>query len=622
MKKLIKSISYILLIFLFSLTVAFSHHSKNGKGIEKKFNIGTEKKDIQNKYCTTKVSLKKKSVSGTAGPPKEEDIKNLEFTTNTWIIKNYHDPKSIPLDKVIRIKELENQPSTQWRFNAESSIRDILKAHCIHRKGEPISKSLDTNILRQIKEFNGLSGNKITQEIYDNGIKIPEELVGKLVYHTPDYLIEQTEAEKADKEAKRKNEAAKAEENKWVSENKPGIVELAEKKLTEQKDIILNLQNKFTGINKDISKLANDYNKIEKSIKKFFEIGSIQNKSDKNVSEMYEKLFDLKEEHFPESPVIKKLQADVKKTRKKIEDLSSSNDYINIANRLKSIQQTNSKKRLQAYKKNIDSPNIDTKSLEIELGQIKKETDEYSKIILSIEQLRTDVIKLDRSVGSGFNYFNFALYLLGFALIVAIGAYVYFQQRKISSLSSATDSAGRKFSELEGQLKSTSERLQSVASSSRSSADQSKSTTKTTQRPQTPEEIIANKYDDLISDYKDAIDDFSKVVTFKQKWNGLALSRKERQDGTKTILINSPRAFEKSEIWCLNFDNKFFAFPGSTVKSNMAAYMNLDFEKAQRDFKGVFSITSGSNYAAEPSVLRRGGAGFVVERPGKLIFPQ
>lgn len=622
MKKLIKSISYILLIFLFSLTVAFSHHSKNGKEIEKKFNIGTEKKDIQNKYCTTKVSPKKKSVSGTAGPPKEEDIKNLEFTTNTWIIKNYHDPKSIPLDKVIRIKELENQPSTQWRFNAESSIRDILKAHCIHRKGEPISKSLDTNILRQIKEFNGLSGNKITQEIYDNGIKIPEELVGKLVYHTPDYLIEQTEAEKADKEAKRKNEAAKAEENKWVSENKPGIVELAEKKLTEQKDIILNLQNKFTGINKDISKLANDYNKIEKSIKKFFEIGSIQNKSDKNVSEMYEKLFDLKEEHFPESPVIKKLQADVKKTRKKIEDLSSSNDYINIANRLKSIQQTNSKKRLQAYKKNIDSPNIDTKSLEIELGQIKKETDEYSKIILSIEQLRTDVIKLDRSVGSGFNYFNFALYLLGFALIVAIGAYVYFQQRKISSLSSATDSAGRKFSELEGQLKSTSERLQSVASSSRSSADQSKSTTKTTQRPQTPEEIIANKYDDLISDYKDAIDDFSKVVTFKQKWNGLALSRKERQDGTKTILINSPRAFEKSEIWCLNFDNKFFAFPGSTVKSNMAAYMNLDFEKAQRDFKGVFSITSGSNYAAEPSVLRRGGAGFVVERPGKLIFPQ
>ena len=53
----------------------------------------------------------------------------------------------------------------------------------------------------------------------------------------------------------------------------------------------------------------------------------------------------------------------------------------------------------------------------------------------------------------------------------------------------------------------------------------------------------------------------------------------------------------------------------------MATYMNLDFEKAGRDFKGVFAISSGSNYTAEAAVLRRGGAGFVVERIGKIIFP-
>ena len=105
---------------------------------------------------------------------------------------------------------------------------------------------------------------------------------------------------------------------------------------------------------------------------------------------------------------------------------------------------------------------------------------------------------------------------------------------------------------------------------------------------ETPE-IIAHKYDELISDYKDAIDDFSKVINFKQKWNGLALSRKERQDGTKTILISSPRAFEKADIWCVTFSDKYFAFAGSTVRSNMATYMNLDFEKASREFKGVFS---------------------------------
>ena len=89
----------------------------------------------------------------------------------------------------------------------------------------------------------------------------------------------------------------------------------------------------------------------------------------------------------------------------------------------------------------------------------------------------------------------------------------------------------------------------------------------------------------------------------------------------KTILINSTRAFEKAEIWCVNFSDKYFAFPGSSVKSNMAAYMNLDFEKASRDFKGVFAISSGSSYITDPALLRRGGAGFVVEKPGKLTFP-
>ena len=79
--------------------------------------------------------------------------------------------------------------------------------------------------------------------------------------------------------------------------------------------------------------------------------------------------------------------------------------------------------------------------------------------------------------------------------------------------------------------------------------------------------------------------------------------------------------FEKAGIWCVNFSDKYFAFPGSTVKSNMATYMNMEFMKAGQDFKGIFSISEGSSYSTEPAVLRRGGAGFVVERQGKLIFP-
>jgi hypothetical protein len=138
----------------------------------------------------------------------------------------------------------------------------------------------------------------------------------------------------------------------------------------------------------------------------------------------------------------------------------------------------------------------------------------------------------------------------------------------------------------------------------------------------TPKEIISEKLEELVSEYNEALNNFSKVAAFKQKWNGLALTRKERQDGTKTVLINSSRAFEKAEIWCLSFEDKYFALPGSSVKNNMATYMNLDFEKAQRDFKGVYSISTGTNYFAEPCVLRKGGAGFIVEQIGKLAFPQ
>ena len=53
----------------------------------------------------------------------------------------------------------------------------------------------------------------------------------------------------------------------------------------------------------------------------------------------------------------------------------------------------------------------------------------------------------------------------------------------------------------------------------------------------------------------------------------------------------------------------------------MATYMNMEFMKAGIDFKGIFSISEGSNYLTEPAVLRRGGAGFVVESNGKISFP-
>ena len=64
------------------------------------------------------------------------------------------------------------------------------------------------------------------------------------------------------------------------------------------------------------------------------------------------------------------------------------------------------------------------------------------------------------------------------------------------------------------------------------------------------------------------------------------------------------------------------SFPGSSVKKDMAIYMNFDFQKAEADLKGAFNITSGSSYSVKPCSLRRGGAGFVVEHAGEIQFPK
>jgi Sec-independent protein translocase protein TatA len=233
---------------------------------------------------------------------------------------------------------------------------------------------------------------------------------------------------------------------------------------------------------------------------------------------------------------------------------------------------------------------------------------------------------LDEAIQKETPWGKYAIYFVIFLVIVGVIVYVVIQQNNLKRIRrESEEKVGSLKSDFENKLKDTSEQIKSVsrtAAVARSQQSETSSIPEPVEEiPKTQEEIIAAKYDELLSDYKDALDDFSKVAVFKQKWNGLALSRKERQDGSKTILISASRAFEKSGIWCVSFDDKYFAFPGSTVKSNMATYMNMDFMKAGQDFKGVFGVTTSSAYSSEPAVLRKSGAGYVVERAGKIAFP-
>jgi len=244
----------------------------------------------------------------------------------------------------------------------------------------------------------------------------------------------------------------------------------------------------------------------------------------------------------------------------------------------------------------------------------------------NIDNLNNEIRLLEEELGNQLPWNYIIIGIIIFLAAIGFGLYVYFNNKRIKEIQEDADrTVSTLKTNLEGRLQNTAAELRSVknARMNQSNTQNNVSSEQTAQAapPKTPEQLIKDKFDELVSEYEEALDDFSKVANFKQKWNGLALTRKERQDGTKTILINSSRVFEKAEIWCVNFSDKYFAFPGSSVKSNMATYMNLDFEKASRDFKGVYSVSSGTNYKTEPAVLRKGGAGFVVERPGKIIFP-
>jgi len=621
-KRILVLIKSFLIFFIFLSNLAFANH-KDGREKIVSVNMDLDKNAVRIKYCA-KTATEKKDKTDKQGPLTEEELKELATVKKKWKIKNYHDPKGQSFSEIIPLKK-----KPPYDINEETKLKKVLDTLCIHRAKEEISLKTDTELYLKIAEANDIKNKKgnfsykesIGSEVYENGIKVPED-VEEVIIHTPDYLIKETEAVKKQIAEETKAIQAKEKEQKYLEKNRPEVLKKAKAKKAESDVLIEKLKKNLAEAQGKLKGLEEIYVNVSKAIQKLFDLG-IQNKSDKEISELYNDLYDKKEEYFSNKKKIEKFQKEIKEIQDNFDKLKKSSDYKIILNIIDGIQKTNSKKKLIAYKTQLSSVNaVDTITINKSLEEVSKEITEYTKEVEEIDELRTKTLELDETLGTGINFSTLAIYIFGFLIVVGIGAYIYIQNKKISSLSSATKSAGKKFSELEGQLKSTSDQIRSVASRREETRKTPRGTQPIPEKAKTSEEIIASKFDELTSDYNDVLDNFSKVAGFKQKWSGLALSRKERQDGSKTILINSSRAFEKAEIWCVNFSGKYFAFPGSSVKTNMATYMNLDFEKAQRDFKGVFYISSGSNYSTEPCVLRRGGAGFVVERIGKLTFPQ
>ena len=545
-------------------------------------------------------------------------------------ISGYHSTKSEKAGRLI-----PNLKAFNFNVKEDTKLVEVLKMYCVQKGSEPRPSKFKGSYLeafyKDIAFENGFKNEKgdegnykleITEgekgkDILKSGIVISDP---DAIYYIPDYLIAKAE--------KNKKEASERKSNDdWINKNKQSLITKIEAKLTEYDKKIEKLEKDRSNIKTLLSTYRADLEKAQERVDEVFD--------DVDISQSQIKLKK------------KEIRADTKKYLKK-------DDLERFTTSYKQLKKVNFKnyesykilsKLLAKAKKSKKKKDFLTKKKKKKLGFIDQFEDLKDKELGSkrdedsIERLTKDITKeinnlqtyiygpiqnledLDTELSNKFPIVQYAIYLVIFLIVVSVIVYIYFQSRRISSLKKETETAGKKFSDIEGKLKDTSERIKTVGRQSRGRSGVDTTPEPVKEKPRTPEQIIADKFHDMVSDYNEAIDNFAQVASFKQKWNGVALSRKERQDGTKTILINSSRAFEKSEIWCVNFNDKYFAFPGSTVKSNMATYMNLDFEKASRDFKGVFDISTGSSWGTEPSIVRKGGAGFIVERKGKLIFP-
>ena len=591
----------------------------------------------------------------------QEKKENETIIVTNWIKKklfifeSYHSSKEEKAPAVLNISILKDMK----KIDSDTSIEELLSYYCLQpataeaRKFKFSKNSDIAKLYEQIAKINGYiddengkfyyidengkgdRNSSIQGEIFD-AAKINIDVGVPLIYSEAHFIhVERErlkkEKIKAEEDAERKAEAAARaeEEKKWIAENKPPLLKKIDAKISKYDEQIKKINSDYDKLKISHENFQKYFNEKLLEVEDFLDLVDVGQKQIKDIAIELKK---AKREYL-DSKILDDFKSKFKSTNK-VEGKNYEN-YNKLVKLRNAIVESKKKKHFNEGRTTSKGTKIDgfytqwenrtTEELNDEQqGNIGALNDEIAKakqnIINNIDSLKTEIERLEEELSNEFPIMEVVIGFLIFLAVIGFGVYVYLQNKKIKEIRDDADKkVGYLKSDLEGKFRDTSEQIKKAGR--RGQQQTSETQAPVVEKPQTQEEIIANKYDELVFDYNEALEDFSKVAGFKQKWHGLALSKKPRQEGTKTVLINSSRAFEKAEIWCVTFSEKYFAFPGSTVKSNMATYMNMDFMKAGQDFKGVFSISEGSSYSTEAAVLRRGGAGFVVERVGKLVFP-
>ena len=669
-----KIITKYLIVILFSIFLINSNsYAFHSEGNSEKYIPKTDEtkiKDIRSQYCTQQVeesfktpdikkppkkNSEKKQTSkerlDEIDKEKSEEILNETKKEAIFVVSSHHAAKFQDAPKELNFSILKNPINKAMFIGEISSIETLLNYYCVQEKpAENKPKIFKNNnkikkLYDNIAVINGYEDrkSKIEGDIFDTGIIFLSIEGIELIYSKAKFILDEekrlneiAEQKVAERKAKEKADKKAKEERDWIAENKPPLIKKIKSKIKEFDDKITKYNNAVNDLRISHENFSKEFNEKSNEIEDLLDLVDVGQKAIKD------KAIELKKakREFLNENIVKDINSKFKKIKKK--EGKNFKIYKKVKVLYDEVEESGKQKHFEkGYRSKfltkkmpgffdqwdrVKSRDLDIDKFFEHINDLNSDIDKArNNIENQIDTLKTEIQTLEEELADKLPITEIVIGVIIF-LVICIGGYFIFDssQKRKKEREDAENKIASLKDDLEGKLKDTSEQIKSVsrtAARSQQTPLENDAPEPIQEQPKTPEEIIAEKYDNLVSDYKEALEDFSKVSGFKQKWHGLALSRKERQDGTKTILINSTRPFEKAEIWCVTFSEKYFAFPGSTVKSNMATYMNLDFEKAGRDFKGVFAVSSGSSYLTEPSVLRRGGAGFVVERIGKIIFP-
>ena len=176
-KKILVLIKTLFVLFILFSNSAIANH-KNGKSEIVSENMDLTQKEVKTIYCarSAKKEIEKLEKDGSLNEKAEE----LATVKTKWKITNFHDPKGEPVSKIV----LKGK-KPPYEISDATKLKYVLDMLCVHRADEEISLKSDTDLYTKIAEANNiLSKNTdkpsykapIGSKVYNNGIKIPEEV--------------------------------------------------------------------------------------------------------------------------------------------------------------------------------------------------------------------------------------------------------------------------------------------------------------------------------------------------------------------------------------------------------------------------------------------------------------